>query len=197
MIAPVSVARSIMNFGLKRFCVYQSASAKTRRPSASVLSTAMVLPDMDVTISPGRWAVPLGMFSTRPITPTALTRAFREASACIRPVTHAAPPMSPFMSSMPAAGFIEMPPVSNVTPLPTKARGGAPFLPPAQRITTSRASFAEPLATPSNAPMPSLFMSRGDSTSTFSPSLPALSPWSANTIGVRWLAGSLTRSRAR
>ena len=34
-----------------------------------------------------------------------------------------APPMSHFMSSMPAAGLIEMPPVSKVTPLPTKATG--------------------------------------------------------------------------
>ena len=41
--------------------------------------------------------------------------------------------MSPFMSSMPAAGLMEMPPVSKVTPLPMKATGfffdpfGAPF----------------------------------------------------------------------
>ena len=32
MIAPVSVARLTMNFGLKRSLVYQSASASTRRP---------------------------------------------------------------------------------------------------------------------------------------------------------------------
>ena len=31
--------------------------------------------------------------------------------------------MSHFMSSMPPAGLIEMPPVSKVTPLPTKATG--------------------------------------------------------------------------
>ena len=34
--APVSVARSIMNCGLNRSCVYQRASASTSRPSASV-----------------------------------------------------------------------------------------------------------------------------------------------------------------
>jgi hypothetical protein len=45
--------------------------------------------------------------------------------------------MSPFMSSMPAAGLIEMPPVSKHTPLPTKATGLSPFLPPFQRMTTS------------------------------------------------------------
>ena len=39
------------------------------------------------------------------------------------PTTQAAPAMSPFMSSMPAAPLIEMPPVSKVTPLPMKATG--------------------------------------------------------------------------
>jgi hypothetical protein len=63
---------------------------------------SMVWPDSEVTMSPGRWALPSGMFSTRPITPIALTLALRPASACIRPVTQAAPAMSPFMSSMPA-----------------------------------------------------------------------------------------------
>ena len=36
--------------------------------------------------------------------------------------------MSPFMSSMPAAGLIEMPPVSKHTPLPMKATGASPAL---------------------------------------------------------------------
>ena len=36
------------------------------RPSASVLSTAIVLPDIDVTISPGRWALPSGMAPPAP-----------------------------------------------------------------------------------------------------------------------------------
>ena len=53
-------------------------------------------------------------------------------------MTQAAPAMSPFMSSMPAAGLIEMPPVSKHTPLPMKATGASPFLPPFQRITTTR-----------------------------------------------------------
>ena len=38
-------------------------------------------------------------------------------------MTTADPAMSHFMSSMPAAGLIEMPPVSKVTPLPIKASG--------------------------------------------------------------------------
>ena len=70
MIAPVSVARSIMDFGLKRSCTYQSTSARTSRPSASVLMISIVWPDSEVTMSPGRWALPSGMFSTRPMTPT-------------------------------------------------------------------------------------------------------------------------------
>ena len=123
MIAPVSVARSTMNFGLNFFATYQSTSASTSRPSASVLMISMVWPDIEVTISPGRCALPSGMFSTRPMAPTALTFALRAASACISPTTQAAPPMSPFMSSMLPAGLMEMPPVSKQTPLPTKATG--------------------------------------------------------------------------
>src|ERR1700692_4878287 len=46
MIAPVSVARSTMNFGLNFFATYQSTSASTKRPSASVLMISMVWPDI-------------------------------------------------------------------------------------------------------------------------------------------------------
>src|SRR3981189_207781 len=81
MIPPGSVARCTMNFGLNFFATYQSTSASTSRPSASVLMISMVWPDIDVTISPGRCALPSGMFSTRPMAPTALTFAFRAASA--------------------------------------------------------------------------------------------------------------------
>ena len=50
----------------------------------------------------------------------------------------AAPAMSPFMSSMPAAGLSEMPPVSKVTPLPTKTMGSPPLAPtPFHCITTT------------------------------------------------------------
>src|ERR1700710_2077443 len=58
MIAPVSVARSIMNFGSNFSCAYQSTSASTRRPSASVLITSIVWPEKLFTTSPGRCAVP-------------------------------------------------------------------------------------------------------------------------------------------
>src|SRR5271169_3502183 len=52
--APVSVARSIMNRGLKRSWQYHSASASTRRPSASVLITSTVWPDIVVTTMSGQ-----------------------------------------------------------------------------------------------------------------------------------------------
>ena len=44
--------------------------------------------------------------------------------------TAPAPPISHFIISMPAGGFREIPPESNVTPLPTKATGDSSFLPP-------------------------------------------------------------------
>src|SRR6478735_6062705 len=91
------------------------------------------------------------------MTPTAFTLAFRAASAFIKPTTHAAPAMSPFMSSIPEAGLIEIPPVSKQTPLPMKASGASFFLPPFQRMTTTRLSLREPWPTPSSAFMPSFF----------------------------------------
>ncbi len=183
MMAPVSVARSIMNFGLKRCAAYQMTSASTSRPSASVLMISMVCPDIDLTMSPGRCALPSGMFSTRPMTPTALTFALRAASACIRPVTQAAPAMSPFMSSILAAGLIEMPPVSKHTPLPMKASGASFFLPPFQRMTTTRLSRAEPWPTPSSAFMPSFLSSLRPSTSTVTPTFFKSAARRANSSG--------------
>ena len=63
MMAPVKVARSTITSGLYWRCAQVIASARTRRPSASVLITSMVWPDREVTTSPGRWALPSGMFS--------------------------------------------------------------------------------------------------------------------------------------
>ena len=132
---------------------------------------SMVWPDIDVTMSPGRCALPSGMFSTSPMAPTALTLALRAASACIRPTTQAAPAMSPFMSSMPGAGLIEMPPVSKHTPLPMKATGvGASLAAVPAHDHELRLSCAEPWPTPSSAPMPSFFIAGTSSTSTATPS---------------------------
>ena len=136
-------------------------------------------------LSEGRCAVPLGMFSTRPTTPTALTRAWRAASASMVPITAPAPAMSHFMSSMPAAGLIEMPPVSKVTPLPMKASGASFALPPFHSITTMRASWEDPWATPSRAFIPSFFIWAGERMEIFSPSLASGFMRSANSTGWR------------
>ena len=93
----------------------------TRRPSASVFSTSTVVPPRMVSTSDGRWAVPDGMFSARQSQPVTATGSSRRAAAMTVCSTAAAPAMSDFIASMPAAGLIEMPPESNVMPLPTSA----------------------------------------------------------------------------
>ncbi len=118
-------------------------------------------------------------------------------------MTVPAPAMSHFMSSIPPAGLMEMPPVSKVTPLPTKQIGrsvpGLRFVPPRpfQRITTIRASLALPCATPSIAPKLSLRSSFGPRTSTCTPSFSSGRQRSANSAGVSTLGGSVDSSRAR
>ena len=112
------------------------------------------------------------MFSTMAQMPTALTFAFRAASERMTPKTAAAPAMSYFISSMPPAGLMEMPPVSKVTPLPTKAMGAPPPLPaPCHCRATSCGSWLLPWATPSMALRPSLRSFSRPRTSTFKPSL--------------------------
>ena len=91
--------------------------------------------------------------------------------------------MSPFMSSMPAPGFSEMPPVSKVTPLPMKATGSSLLPAPFQRITTTRLSRREPCPTPSSARMPIFFRSFSSSTSTSTPSFSSFFARSANSSG--------------
>ena len=62
--------------------------------------------------------------------------------------------MSPFMSSMPPAGFMEMPPVSKHTPLPTKHSVLARLdLAPCHCITTMREGRSLPCPTASSAPI--------------------------------------------
>ena len=48
---------------------------------------------------------------------------FSNAIARIAPRIDAAPPMSPFIVSMPSAGLIDRPPESNEIPLPLSAIG--------------------------------------------------------------------------
>ena len=64
------------------------------------------------------------MFSTDGMTPITLPGAPVLAMAWKAPSTAAPPHMSYFILSMFSAGLIEMPPVSNVTALPTSASTG-------------------------------------------------------------------------
>ena len=117
-IAPVSVARSTSRSAPWSIaCARQSAS--TSRPSASVLRISIVVPVLARTMSPGLTAWPLGMFSVAPSTLTTRTGRPSRAIAPVASSTAAAPDMSNFISLIFSAGLIEMPPVSNVTPLPT------------------------------------------------------------------------------
>ena len=169
IIAPVKVARSIIPVGLNRSCVYHKISARTSRPSASVLITSTVSPFIDLITSPGRVAFPDGIFSTKPTTPTTLAFALRRASVFIAPATTPAPPISIVISSMPAAGFNEIPPVSKTTPLPTKANG-ASLPPPFQCMTTTLEGLTEPCPTQSNVRIPNFSNSGSSNTSTMIPS---------------------------
>ena len=155
MIAPVKVARSTIAAGAKRSCAYHIASQSTRRPSASVLRISTVSPFIDVTTSPGRIAVPEGIFSTSPTIPTTLALALRKASVRITPATVPAPPMSMVISSMPPAGLRLIPPVSKTTPLPTNASGAASLSPPFHCMTTTFEGLADPCPTASNVRIPS------------------------------------------
>src|SRR5207302_1899562 len=94
------------------------------RPSASVLSISTVCPEALVAMSPGLTALPPGMFSTAAIRPTTCRRSFSCDARVSAASTAAAPDMSNFISSMPGGSLREMPPESNVTPLPTSTTGG-------------------------------------------------------------------------
>ncbi len=130
----------------------------------------MVCPDMDLTTSLGLCDSPPGIFSTKPITPIALTFAFLPAKDLINPTTAAEPAISYFISSIPCDGLIEIPPLSKVTPFPTKATGFLSFLvEPSHCITTSFGSCTLPCPTPNRAPMPSFSISLLPRTSTLTP----------------------------
>ena len=90
----------------------------------------MVCPLMLVTTSPGFTAFPPGMFSQAGINPTTLIFGLSSERVRNTPRTLAAPHMSNFISSISGAGLMEMPPVSNVMPLPTRTTGGSPLAAP-------------------------------------------------------------------
>ena len=127
------------------------------RPSASVFCTSTVIPPYCVSTSPGRCAVPDGMFSA--IGTVAITSIGNRnwAASVTVAITAAAPPMSEVMWCIDAAGLIEIPPVSNVTPLPTSATFFACFgflasFEPRWVSRTSRGGRDEPWPTPITPP---------------------------------------------
>ena len=121
--APVSVATST-RWVAPSCRAYHRPSPRIRRPSASVLITSTVLPDALVSTSPGRIALPPGMFSAVGTMPMTRIGAFSSAIARIAQATAAPPAMSSFICSIFSAGLIEMPPVSKVMPLPTRPSTG-------------------------------------------------------------------------
>jgi hypothetical protein len=66
---------------------------------------------MAVTTSPGLFALPEGMFSHNAVTAITFSGNFSLAIVSSAPVTVAAPPMSPFINDIPAAGLIDIPPL--------------------------------------------------------------------------------------
>ena len=133
------------------------------------------------------------MFSTRPTKPIIFAFAFLRASVFITPATTPAPPMSIVISSIPPAGFNEIPPVSKTTPFPTSANGRS-LPPPDHSIVTILDGLSEPIPTPKSENIPSASMSDSSKTLIFKPN--SSNPWSlfANSVVVRTLAGSFTRS---
>mmetsp|Transcript_18607 Transcript_18607/g.62822 ORF Transcript_18607/g.62822 Transcript_18607/m.62822 type:complete len:227 (-) Transcript_18607:450-1130(-) len=134
----------MMRSGL-RSSASTSKSARTRRPSASVLPISVVRPLRAVKTSPGRKALPAMLFSAQPSSTRSSTRRPAAMIISARPRAWAAPPMSFFIVSIPAGGLISRPPVSNVTPFPRITTAGN-FASPADRHVISTTRGSKPLA---------------------------------------------------
>ena len=143
--APVKVATSMIPSSLLfTLWAFINASAKTKRPSASGLRTSTVLPPKIVMMSLGRVAVSLGMFSAKGAQASIATFNFNSAIATTAALTAAAPLISDFIASIPAAGFNAKPPVSKVIPLPTNAYRFATLPLGVYEICSKRGGLAEP-----------------------------------------------------
>ena len=127
-----------------KVCAKERASARIRRPSASVLMISTVFPARVRTTSPGFTALPDGRFSEDGTMPTTFRGGESSPMALIAPMTAAPPDMSNFMSSIFAAGLMEMPPASKVSPFPTSTNGGSPSPPPRCSSTIRRGSWTDP-----------------------------------------------------
>ena len=139
------------------------------------------------------------MFSTVGISAVIRTDGFNWAIARIAPSTAAPPPMSYFIFSMPSAGLMETPPVSNVTPFPMSPRWSAEFaFSGTYRMMISAGGLSLPWATPSNEPIPICRIRPSSRISHSSPNSAAIfSACSASTSGVSRLAGSFFNSRLK
>src|SRR3954447_12008717 len=84
------------------------------------------------------------MFSAIGTVAVTVTGSSSRAASTVVATTAGAPAMSEVMWSMCGAGLIEMPPVSNVTPLPTSATDARGAGPPDQRSRSSRGLRDDP-----------------------------------------------------
>ena len=150
-IEPVNVATS-MTRSAPSFWANHSASAKVKRPSASVDMTSIVLPLAAVSISSGTIAsfpIRLSVAATMVIT---LALSSRRAIPSIAETTAAAPAISTFIPGILVGVFNEYPPVSYITPFPTRAvYGDFPSL--LYLIAINLGSSVDPLLTPKYAPI--------------------------------------------
>ena len=116
--------------------------------------------------------------------------------------------MSYFIFSIPSAGLIEIPPVSNVIPLPTNPNTGASAAPAAPsapappsgsyRITISAGGSGDPCDTAQNAPIPSSCSFAVECTSHSSPTASHIAfARRPSSVGVSTFPGSFTRARAK
>ena len=132
---------------------FHRPSDNTSLPSASVFNISIVFPDKPLITSPGLVALAAGIFSAIQVIPTTLPLWPVCANASIVPNTVAEPPMSYFISSMPAPGLSEIPPVSKVIPLPTKT-GHLPFTSLFISKIIMHGLRDEPLPTATKPPIP-------------------------------------------
>ena len=121
--------------------------------------------------------------------------AFILARVDITPKTVAAPHISHFISSIAGLGLIDTPPVSNVTPFPTRAIGFSDGFAPLYSITIILAGSILPLETLKKEPIPSFSISFSlkDFTFSFGKSLVIAFTFFSIIFGVQWFAGRSPR----
>jgi len=137
-------------------------------------------------------------FSEEGTTPTTFTGSSSDAIARIAPSTAAPADMSNFISSIPLAGLMLIPPASKVSPFPTRTSGDESS--PAPRCSTRirRGSCSEPCATARSACIFSSRIRSGPKTVTERElAEPRREATSARCDGVATLPGRAWRVRAR